>query len=198
MKFRRGIAAVGVVWLVIGVSLLVPSTVRATIVEINPLSTYTLTHHLQAGDVISWDWHTTNPSEGLDFWIEDISGTRYSSRDSVHSWEGSFPVPEAGTWYVRWHNDNWFTPVTVEYDVGINVASGALNWLWIIIIIIVVIAVILAVVAAANAARKRQQPYQQQPPPYQQQPPYEQQPPYQQQYPPQPPQEPPEQKPPGY
>lgn len=106
---------------VLGMSSLLSTSIKATTYQVPALATFYLTYnYVEKDDVIRWDWHTTDLSEGLDFWIEDNStGTKYSYNKDIQKWTSSFTVPKSGTWKVCWYNDNLITAVTVEYDVSI-------------------------------------------------------------------------------
>ncbi len=147
-------------------------------------------NNLDVGDKIIWDWHTTDMSEGLDFWVEDSSGARYSYRTNLQSYSDSYTVPSSGYWSVNWENDNLVFSVTVEYDViverfipdngGDGSVTPSFDWMLILGIIIIVVVIVAVIAAVVSAGKKKQPPYQQ--PPQQQ---------YQQPPPPQPPQYPP-------
>jgi hypothetical protein len=118
------------------------------------------------GGEISWDWHCTNLNYGVDFWIEDSSGTRYSYQQNVASWQGSFKLPYSDTWYVKFYNKYWVTTVTIEATIKYappippspppsnqNIFQNLLiwiefSWIWIVIgIASVVIVITVALIA---------------------------------------------------
>jgi hypothetical protein len=111
------------------------------------------------GGEISWSWHCTNLNYGVDFWIEDSSGTKYSYQQDVASWQGSFKLPYSDTWYVKFYNKYWVTTVTVEATITYtpptppspppsNQNTYQNSWIWIVIGIasVVIVVIIIMVV----------------------------------------------------
>lgn len=164
------------------------------------LSSYEEFHEtfiLTDDDVIKWNWGVTSGGD-VDFWIEDLLGTRYNEMDDVVTSNDNFKVPEGGIWEIHIYNDGLDT-VTLDYEFSTE--SGIAEDLFLafllpIIIGVVVLVVIIIVIIVLLVTKKKPAQPPQYPP---QQPGYPpQQPPGQ--YPPQqpgyPPQQPPAQPPP--
>jgi len=178
-KVKNKWCSIIVVLIFVGMLVAVPGYVKADIYDVGAGHTFQLSKYVTDGDVITWDWHTTDLSEGLDFWIESPTGARYSYRTDIQSWTGSFTAISTGTWYIKWYNDNLLFKVTVEYDVssytpytGGGDTGGnddgsdfSIDWIPIILLLMVVIIAIVAIAGVASAAGKKKQTSRVPPPP---------------------------------
>jgi hypothetical protein len=160
----------GVVAILVGLVVLlsVGENVRGTTYDVSPGQTIYLSFSAVSGQEIRWDWHTTNLNYGLDFWVEDAAGTKYSYQKNIQSWTNSFTVPSSGTWHVDWYNSYLITTVTVEYTVSLYTPPGGgggggggssvvIDWGGVAILSVIAI-IIVAVVVALFAVSKKPQP----------------------------------------
>jgi len=158
--------------IILGMILPLSGLAKAEIYDVGAGSTIQWSNYLSEGDVITWDWHTTDMSEELDFWVESPTGARNSYRTDIQSWKGSFTVTSSGTWTLNWYNDNLLFDVTVECDIasytpytgGGDNSGGdggsddvSIDWMPIILLLIVVIIAIVVIAGVASSAGKKNQ-----------------------------------------
>lgn len=141
--------------------IVLPSCVQADTRILNSYEEFHETFILTDDDVIKWNWAVTSGGD-VDFWIEDLLGTRYNEMDNVVTSNDEFTVPEGGFWEIHIYNDGLDT-VTLEYEFSTEsqIAEDLFMVLLLPIIIgVVVLVVIIVIVVVLLMKKKPAQPPQ--------------------------------------
>jgi hypothetical protein len=140
--------------IILGFLLIMPQSVLAETVVLDPGSLHSKSYELRRGDTISWDWKI--PGEGyVDFWIVDGVGNKYNEIQTQDESSGSFKVPETGSWSVIIEN-NGFNKVTIDFDVSVD--KGSSFSLFIILNLVIIIVVILILIVLMKKKREQMPP----------------------------------------
>lgn len=137
--------------LILGLLLILPQSVFAETVVLDPDSHHTKTYELRKGDTISWNWKVQG--EGyVDFWIVDGEGNKYNEIQTQDESSGSFEASNSGSWSVVIKNNGQYT-VQIDYDVSVDKGSSFSLLIIINLVIIIVVIMLLFVLMKKKKAQ---------------------------------------------
>lgn len=136
--------------MILGFLLIIPQSVMAETITLDPGSAHSNTYELRKGETISWNWKI--PGEGyVDFWIVDEQGNKFNEIQNQDESSGSFEVPETGSWSAVIKNNDQYT-VTIDYDVSVD-DGRAFPFFLVLLPIIIMIVILLLLLMIKNKQR---------------------------------------------